>query len=1023
MCIHGLLPHLGQGERISLAKLSSQQYTTHNRPFRLAIDISIWLFQIQSGKGGSNPALRTFYYRLLRLLSLNIHPLFVFDGPNKPLFKRNKKVGGPGVKVATVPEFLAKQLLKEFGFPWHVAPGEAEAECALLQRQAVVDAVLSEDVDTLMFGSGITLRNWSQEGTAKGNKPPTHVNVYRAQETMEKSRGIDREGMILVALMSGGDYIPEGVPGVGAKVACDAARAGFGKELCALHRKDVAGLKAWKERLESEIRTNGSKFFSRKNTGFVMPEDFPSREVLGYYTHPCVSNPEKVERLRKEVKWDLEIDFAALRSFAADAFDWRCRGGAKKFIKNLAPALLIRELRRKGETTEGDQEVQMANEEALVSAIHGKRNHVSVDGELEYRISFTPSSLVPIDLSLEEEDNDFLPAGGVVNDESDTESELVPSSTQAAADDDSEAPVSPSKKRQFRPYDPDVPEKLWILRSFLRAGCPLLVEDYEASTQDPREFLKARRKAKAASKKDSNIHAPKQTRKKKVVEKEVRPENVLTTYARVTKAGSTSTNDKASDNNRIMKPLSPRANARSNAVPPKIAQKSGMDDEEFAAVAAFKLPSTQIPASLLREHNIVARPTREVEVLDLAMSSPAQKSSRFPAGVDPLRPFAAFTTARPPSGTMQKQQCSQKTVEPSNTQRTPKRTSRKRPSPELSSPALSQRTITSYYSPSPGKPIRNLPLLTQDNDIVDLVSSSPEPFPHIDEEIDRPLTATPRAKSRAVRHSASPTPRQRPTAVDETAPLPDTVTKRRRKEPLKRWQTEPVGIGWSPDEADVSLSLPVSRALTPQRHEQADATILISSSPAQGDEDLLSPSKFMPASQSCSEGNNTKLIRNAPIDPSLLLEQRIECDWQQDFAGEGGFLRDEDASQGKERPPSSYPTPLSMIESADEDLPQIRPRSQPVVDTVRKATKTKPRPSQAKNMPHKAAKNLKTRITLRESLEGAWKEIQVDAQSASETAMLDMTGDGSGWKKSGGKAEILGGWRKSGVEVLDLTGT
>ena len=117
---------IGPGQRISLAKFSSNHYAEHSRPFRLAIDISIWLFQIQSGKGGSNPALRTFYYRLLRLLSLNIHPLFVFDGPNKPLFKRNKKVGGPGVRVASVPEFLAKQLLKQFGFPWHVAPGEAE---------------------------------------------------------------------------------------------------------------------------------------------------------------------------------------------------------------------------------------------------------------------------------------------------------------------------------------------------------------------------------------------------------------------------------------------------------------------------------------------------------------------------------------------------------------------------------------------------------------------------------------------------------------------------------------------------------------------------------------------------------------------------------------------------------------------------------------------------------------------------------------------------------------------------------
>ncbi|KAI7364984.1 hypothetical protein KC328_g18723 [Hortaea werneckii] len=512
MGIHGLLRELRPAPRTSLALLSSNHYTTHSRPLRLAIDISIWLFQIQSGKGGSNPALRTFYYRLLRLLTLNIHPLFVFDGPNKPLFKRNKKVGGPGVKVASVPEFLAKQLLKQFGFPWHVAPGEAEAECAGFQREGLVDAVLSEDVDTLMFGCGVTLRSWNAEGAAgggggggaggggaKGNGPPTHVSVYREEETRERSGGIDPAGMILVALMSGGDYLPEGIPGCGPKVACDAARAGFGTELCRLGRKDREGLARWRERLEREIRTNESKFFSRRNPSFTLPEGFPNKEVLGYYTHPCVSSPEKLERLRASLKWDQEIDFPALREFAKDAFDWRCITGARKFIKNLAPAMLVRELRLRGEKA-GDEhpehpdreEQQKEKEETLVKAIHGTRTHASVDSALELRISFVPSTLVSLDLSLEEEDDELPPASQTPADDNETPS--------PASDSDSESiappPISPTKKRNFKPYDPDLPEKVWILKPFLQLGCPLLVEDWEASSRDPKAFLKQRRKAR-----------------------------------------------------------------------------------------------------------------------------------------------------------------------------------------------------------------------------------------------------------------------------------------------------------------------------------------------------------------------------------------------------------------------------------------------------------------------------------------------------------------------------------------------
>src|SRR5438045_6056281 len=74
----------------ALAKLATDKWEKEKQCLTVAIDISIWTFQIQSGQKGSNPALRTFYYRLCRLLQLNIHPVFVFDGPQKPPFKRNK---------------------------------------------------------------------------------------------------------------------------------------------------------------------------------------------------------------------------------------------------------------------------------------------------------------------------------------------------------------------------------------------------------------------------------------------------------------------------------------------------------------------------------------------------------------------------------------------------------------------------------------------------------------------------------------------------------------------------------------------------------------------------------------------------------------------------------------------------------------------------------------------------------------------------------------------------------------------
>lgn len=932
MGIHGLFKEIGPGQRISFAKLSSDHYIAHNRPLKLAIDISIWLFQIQSGKGGSNPALRTFYYRLLRLLSLNIHPLFVFDGPNKPLFKRNKKVGGPGVRVASVPEFLAKQLLKQFGFPWHVAPGEAEAECALLQREGIVDAVLSEDVDTLMFGSGMTLRNWTSENSTKS---PTHVNVYRAVETKEKS-GMDREGMILVALMSGGDYLPEGIPRCGPKVACDAARAGFGRDLCKLGKKDTAGLRLWKDRLQHQIRTNEAKFFSRKNTGFTIPDDFPNLDVLGYYTHPCVSSPEKLARLRQELRWDQDIDYAALRTFTADAFDWRCVGGAKKFIKNLAPAILIRELRLCTNSEEHrDQDAQEEHEKRFARAIHGKRNHSTTDGELEYRITFLPAGLVPIDLSLEDEDDEFIPAGGVAED-SDAESEFMTLPSSTAADNDSEAPTSPTKKRNFRPYDPSQPEKLWVLRTFLQIGCPLLIEDYEASTTDPREFLKARRKARAAAKGDGNIHSK---TKKGGKAKNDMPENALMSYAKVTKPASGAAT-------RALKELSPQANTRSNA---GLKGDGGQHNRELEVAAGFKLPSTQVPAHLLQDQ----RPrtySQTVEVLDMAAAtgSSSQRQIARSVSVSAERPFAAFAAPKK-LRTNQTSNSGKQEV-----QRAPRRT-KKRPSPDMSSPAASQRTITSYYSPSP----RNS--MASAADIVNLISSSPV---HVlqDDPLSRPLTPTPpNRRCDFTRSTTSP-----PSRPDfSPGKLPDTVTKRRKKTPLKRWQTEPT-FGFD-EYDDVPLPTPTFEEATPtvagvprlsdmRQSDVVEALDLITSSPAREQEDLPSPSTF---------------IELRPSQP-VLPEEHVD-------------------------EPRAY---TSMPLRPSPHKPALRKPSL-VSQPIRRS-------------PRQQAK--KKRIQLRESLEGAWKEVEAET--------IDMSGDGSGWKKSGGRAKIVGdgGWRKSGVEVLDLTG-
>lgn len=463
--------------------------------------------------GGTNPALRTFYYRLLRLISLSIHPLFVFDGPNKPPFKRNKRTGP---NVASIPEFLAKQLLKQFGLPFHIAPGEAEAECAHLQGKGIVDAVLSEDVDTLMFGSGLTLRNWSSEN--KSAHAPTHVNVYDAHKTKETA-GLDREGMILVAMMSGGDYIPEGIPGCGPKTACQAAKAGFGHDLVGIAKNDDTALEAWKDRLKHELCTNESKYFQKKSKALVIPDDFPRRDILRYYTHPCLSADERIEKLKKTLKWDQDIDFDALRIFTAEAFEWICVGGAKKFIRNLAPALLIRNLRLRGENgtalTNDDPDTTAKEEAKLIKNIDKRRNHVTTDGTSELKVAFIPHDLVPIDLSAEDPDPE-LPLDGLESEE------------EAPADEDAGLGI-PKKKRAPPNYDPTIIDRIWVFETYLKVGVPLMIEDWEASFRDARQYeaMKAQRRL--------IVQAAKKSPKKAA--KGGMPKGALDRFAKHTKPG------------------------------------------------------------------------------------------------------------------------------------------------------------------------------------------------------------------------------------------------------------------------------------------------------------------------------------------------------------------------------------------------------------------------------------------------------------------------------------------------------
>lgn len=91
-----------------------------NRGFRVGIDASIWFFHAQVFKGmqadvGENPELRTLFFRCAKLMGTPLLPLFVFDGPKRPQWKRGKRVS---TKKDSWLVTGMQNIINAFGYEW-----------------------------------------------------------------------------------------------------------------------------------------------------------------------------------------------------------------------------------------------------------------------------------------------------------------------------------------------------------------------------------------------------------------------------------------------------------------------------------------------------------------------------------------------------------------------------------------------------------------------------------------------------------------------------------------------------------------------------------------------------------------------------------------------------------------------------------------------------------------------------------------------------------------------------------------
>lgn len=96
----------------------------------------------------------------------------MFDGPEKPGTKRLVRVSqqlhwmvAPTICLANAfnfPYHQVRGMLKEYKrlLTLLQAPGDAEAELAYLASEGLIDAVLTADSDTLLYGAKVLLRRF-----------------------------------------------------------------------------------------------------------------------------------------------------------------------------------------------------------------------------------------------------------------------------------------------------------------------------------------------------------------------------------------------------------------------------------------------------------------------------------------------------------------------------------------------------------------------------------------------------------------------------------------------------------------------------------------------------------------------------------------------------------------------------------------------------------------------------------------------------------------------------------------------
>jgi len=326
-----------------------------------------------------------------------------------------------------------------------------------------------------------------------------HVVVFRASEFNMTEINLTHGGLILIALLSGGDYHQAGLSGCGPKVAHGLAKCGFGDSLLSaaltLSREELQEyLIGWKRDLAEELRTNSRGILGRRCNSLskAIPEEFPDIDILMSYANPVTSESEgKAHRIK--ATWDRPLDLGRIAYVCELYFEWGVRHAIiQRFRTVIWAAAVFRFLRELAlekdpqkpnrlplpATTHQSENEPPSSSPAtstaaslthlridgslicqdLILKIHSTRNHDSTDGLLEYRLEVSPERLVA------------LASAGI----KDIRPPLI--ADISSSDDATNESGNRVKKP---PPDPSSNLRVWIPTCIVKAAMPSLIDSFE----------------------------------------------------------------------------------------------------------------------------------------------------------------------------------------------------------------------------------------------------------------------------------------------------------------------------------------------------------------------------------------------------------------------------------------------------------------------------------------------------------------------------------------------------------------